>query len=338
MTVELTLYVRLSSQSEEIVGTFTKAVTASLRRMQKRPPGDRTEAVRFDALHSAIEKCALASLWAGEPSVEASTLGPYNTTEPVVLRPGHELANVPDEVRSWIEAGRWAVELRLPHGRGETVRSGEEGRGPPPPLTRWQSNFAAKAAMTDRFKNLVDHAVRNPEAPDSVIRPSRIANSVLTETLRLYAETLPDARYVEVPVVYQDGSRAANFPLRAAPLSRRKPEGQRTLRFTLLSIRHVEMDAIVDGAWLRNSVVSRPRPAGLTDDLVFDISRRQLKALQCGEPVVIYMYQTGLEPAVMGFYRAVMRHLMEFPGTIAVVPYYFRGRASFQEGTPWTTE
>ena len=37
----------------------------------------------------------------------------------------------------------------------------------------------------------------------------------------------------------------------------------------------------------------------------------------------LHMYQTGLETAVVGFYRAVTVHLMRFPGSVSVQPMYF---------------
>lgn len=115
------------------------------------------------------------------------------------------------------------------------------------------------------------------------------------------------------------------------------PAGWRLLRFTLMSIRHVEMDTIVDGAWFRNSRLSRPRPAGLTDELAFETSLRQLEELRSWMPAVIHLYQTGLEPAIVGFYRAVVVHLMARPGTLAVVPHYYDGKGRFVEGTLWRT-
>ncbi|MCA1673889.1 MAG: hypothetical protein LC799_17370, partial [Actinobacteria bacterium] len=71
------------------------------------------------------------------------------------------------------------------------------------------------------------------------------------------------------------------------------------------------------------------------------------------EPVLMYLYQTGLDAAVVGIYRAVVEHLLDLPGSLAVVPMYFRrqpsGRANadivagyeqqsvFAEGTLWRT-
>jgi hypothetical protein len=122
------------------------------------------------------------------------------------------------------------------------------------------------------------------------------------------------------------------------------------LRFSLLSIRHTEMDVEVDGAWLRNTDISRLRPAAESDELVFALSIEQLATLTREEPVTIFMYQTGLETAIVGFYRALTEHLLEQPKSVAVVPMYFRrghgGRRSvggseqestFSPGKPWAT-
>ena len=97
------------------------------------------------------------------------------------------------------------------------------------------------------------------------------------------------------------------------------------------------MDTLVDGAWFRNARISLPRKAGLTDQLAFDTSMQQLRLLLPQGPTVIHLYQTGLETAVLGFYRAITHHLIKHPGSVSAVPYYYRGPGQFTEGTPWTT-
>ena len=89
------------------------------------------------------------------------------------------------------------------------------------------------------------------------------------------------------------------------------------------------MDTVVHGAWLRNSQVSQQRPAAQTDDLVYDLSRQQLFALTAkgNRPIRVHMYQTGFEPAVVGFYRALTDHLLEFPRSVAVQPMYYQQSA-----------
>src|SRR5690606_17292310 len=87
-------------------------------------------------------------------------------------------------------------------------------------------------------------------------------------------------------------------------------------------------------AWLRNAQISQPRTQAQTDDLVYAISCEQLMALtQAGKrSVALRMYQTGLEPAIVGFYRAVTTHLLAHPGSVAVTPMYFQQRRREPEG------
>ena len=107
------------------------------------------------------------------------------------------------------------------------------------------------------------------------------------------------------------------------------------------------MDPVVDGAWLRNAEVSRPRPAALTDDFVYQTSLTQLAYL--GEngkrSLLLHIYQTGLDTAIMGFYRAVVDYLLAHPYTLSVVPMYYASAfggpgvthdAPFRAGLPWT--
>jgi hypothetical protein len=157
-----------------------------------------------------------------------------------------------------------------------------------------------------------------------------------------------------VPVVYRDGSKAEReFPFHCLDLTDRlrdPAELDLELRLTLLSIRHTEMDPVVDGAWLRNAEVSRPRPAAQTDDFVYHASIRQLESLtgRGAGKVRLHIFQTGLETAVVGFYRAVTEFLMEHPGSLEVVPrFYAAGRgkpaavpdeqAGFEAGDVWAT-
>ena len=156
---------------------------------------------------------------------------------------------------------------------------------------------------------------------------SGVQNAVLTEVLREFVASSLGTSRVDVPVEYRDGSRSAQyFALRSLDLCAQLSAADLDLHLALLSIRHTEMDAVVHGAWLRNAEVSRPRPAAQTDDLVYEISRTQLLALTSGgsRRVRIHLYQTGLETAVVGFYKALVDHLLELKGTVAVQPMYFQ--------------
>jgi hypothetical protein len=346
MTVESSHFIRIAAALKPTVQDLHKRTTIASRRSGKLSAGDRTEARRFEALHAAIDQCALASLWGGEPkavveldrSVNARDEDAAPNGPSVLTAQGDIPPSAPAEVRGWLEEGAIAVQLRLPHTEGETSLTGVEGQGPPPPAERWQSTSDQRSeAIQNRFHHLITRALAADGSSEAVVRPSDISNSVLTETLREHVVSGPDLRRIDLPVQYRDGSFGPLFPLHALNLKPEVPRGWQVLRFTLLSIRHVEMDTIVDGAWFRNARISLPREAGLTDQLAFDVSMQQLRLLLAQGRTVVHLYQTGLDTAVMGFYRAVVHHLLEHPGAVSIVPYYYRGPGRFTEGTPWTT-
>jgi len=348
MTVESSVYVRIPEAATRHIVELDARAKASLRRSAKLPPGDRTEVIRFEALHAAIDQLAVAAMANGEPHLESAhptvdSSGRLNDSKslvgPSVLLPGAEFPfELPDGVLRWLREGNLVVELRLPHAPGETMLGGEAGRGPPKPASRWRNaTETPRDAVRERFEYLISQALDDSGNEEASILPSGVTNPVLTEALRRNAHAEAGVRRIDLPVRYRDGSRGLEFPLRALTLTRRVPEHWRQLRFTLMSIRHVDMDAIVDGAWLRNARVSQRRQAGHTDQVAFETSSRQLCSLDPNIPTVISMYQTGLQPAIVGFYRAVVYHLIKYPKSIVVVPYYFQGGMQFDRGTAWTT-
>lgn len=339
MTVERSLFVRLPEALDGPIADLERRAEAALRRSEKMPPGDRAEVVRFEGLHAAIDQLAVSALLAGAPHAQGGIAGSgsaeiVGTT--ILRRPEDCPRGIPSEVAVWLGEGRAVIELCLPHMPGAAVLGGEPGQGPPPVARRWASSASApREAMRERFDFLLAEAL-DAGAGEGVIRPSGITNSVLTETLRREAAQQPGKHPVELPVRYVDGSTGPVFPLRAMPMLDHEPEGWRLLAFTLLSIRHVEMDEIVHGAWFRNARISGRRPQGLTDEVAYQTSRRQLLLLDPKRPTLIHLYQTGFEPAVMGFYRALLHHLAEHPHSVAVTPYYYRSSGSFSKGTSWT--
>ena len=246
---------------------------------------------------------------------------------------------LPNQLGSWIEEGRIVVGMCLPHFPGETRIEGKAGSGPPEPAERWRTRRIGKAAERDRFEYLMAKAVGGSR--DGAIRPSGITNSVLTEGLRQYVQCNSGQARIDASVRYRDGSEGPKFPLRVLELTDSVPKGCKTYRFALLSIRHVELDAKVDGAWLRNVKISQKRAAGFTDRIVYEISLRQFRRIASDGPVVIEIFQTGLETAIIGFYRALVEHLLERPGTIAVAPQYYLEyspeKNPYEEGSVWAT-
>ena len=156
-------------------------------------------------------------------------------------------------------------------------------------------------------------------------QPHEISTEVLGRFVRADGSQEPGS----VRVVYADGSEAKPFPLRVLPVHT-APELTNPIEISvaLMSMRHLELDPVVDWAWYRNKEVSKTRPLAESDEFCFQHSLKQLAELQAaysGCAVQLNMYHTGFEPAAIAFYRAVATTLKHQPGWLRVVPHYFRG-------------
>lgn len=344
-------------------------VRSAARRAGKADPGDRLDIARLEALATRLEQAALNRLNAPRTAVampdggQTGLVGADQETWP---------RSLPEDIRAaairFVAQGLLPVLVIDPHARGVTKPAEIGSADDPAAVWEAEEGVVGGRAVEARFRAQIAEALSYGTARRVPISPSGINNAVVTEILREFVVAEPGATRVDAPVEYRDGSRSAHpFPLRSLPLRTELPPASLELRFALLSIRHTEMDATVHGAWLRNADISRPRPAAQTDDLVHDISLQQLGELCRAERHVrLYIYQTGLETAVVGFYRALAAHLARHPGTVSVQPMYFvppprpkKGRAqrqhrarhgshaepqtlltsssTFRKGTVWTT-
>jgi hypothetical protein len=340
MSVENVVIVRISA-TDPAIQTIVRDLVGARSRARKALPGERTDVVRFEQLATQLETLAIRALNKG---ADCRVVGIADKPGLGIWHPSisETMLDCPTGVDSWLSDGDAAVEIRLPFEKGMTEHR-QPAQAVQAPVSVWRSpdGVGGRKAVLARFRHQVQCAM-DGEAAAAVV-PSGVTNSVLTEVLREFAEG--SGPRVDVPVCYRDGSRAQRFPLHCLRFQKRESGSNfRTLRFTLLSIRHMTMDIEVDGAWLRNVDISRRRPAGETDALAYALSRRQFRRLANRTPVLMYLYQTGMEPAVVGFYRALTEHLIEQPGSVSVVPMYFRQRQTeedrskpmFAEGTVWT--
>lgn len=305
-------------------------ICSAADRAMKADPGDRSDVVRFESLAAELETLAAA------PS-QTRTEVPVESVAGVMLFGRDEsrwAAKTPEDIQAAASAaldkGLMPVLLVQPFEPGPQAQT-QSPVAADPPAESWGPAEAVsrREAVEERFRAQIDEALSASRhgGPPRAIAPSGIQNSVVTEILREYVEVVEDALRIDVPVEYRDGSRSAHpFPLRALRFDRERGSVELDLHFALLSIRHTEMDTVVDGAWLRNVEVSKPRPAAETDNFVYESSRAQLYELTAHghRRVRIHMYQSGLETAVVGFYRAVTDHLLEFPESVAVQPMYFQ--------------
>ncbi|MDP6720558.1 MAG: hypothetical protein QGF59_17990, partial [Pirellulaceae bacterium] len=339
---------------EKEFAAFAQQAERAAARYEKAPPGDRREAVRYEALCRALERFVSRSAeensdwWRWDLGDESIRILDANTQifrHPWSLS-GHDVSgSLKDDILTGIadmDSDAILFEVRHAFERGTTVimeeLSGEDGRLSRPPEV-WKAPKTAKgvfAAIEARWRDQLEAAVADDGSP---LIPSGVNNQVLSEGLREFVSAEPKQKPVNARVIYRDGSEADPFPLRALRLKESSANNLPILRVSLMSMRHPEMDTTVDAAWLRNGHVSLSRPAAETDQFVYKTSRTQLRELAEEGCVCLRVYQTGLEPAVVGFYRAVTEHLLAQPASIEVVPFYHDSREdSYHEGRPWATK
>ena len=318
--------VRMAVDAELI--TLLSDIEAAHRRGGKSEPGERDDIVRYEALCASLEARAASELLEHAASSTVLTFD-VERIAGSFIRDG---------------AGFVVVPLTLPLESGRRSSSAAQTTAPPPAAPmELRDDIVGRRLVEARFKEQLGRAITHPGADrSSVLSPSGIHNRVLTEVLRSFVDREGESE-VAVPVVYRDGSKAQDpFRFRSLDLIDQLCDPTHVdldLRLTLLSIRHTEMDPVVDGAWLRNSEVSRPRPAAETDDFVYQTSCKQLDALTGGGSlkVRLHIFQTGLETAVVGFFRAVVDFLSRHPGKLEVVPMFYSAPGKNQS-VPTTVE
>ncbi len=165
------------------------------------------------------------------------------------------------------------------------------------------------------------------------VNMSNQPHEVSTEVLGQFVRTCTGQTAGRIRIIYADGSEAKPFPLRILPMHAESAlVNPVEISVAMMSMRHLELDPIVDWAWYRNKEVSQTRPLAESDDFCFQYSLRQLaelRAVYSGQTLLLKMYHTGFEPAAIGFYRAVAATLMHQRGWLRVVPHYFRGGTRF---------
>lgn len=180
------------------------------------------------------------------------------------------------------------------------------------------------------------------QAREAVTFGNQAPHDVITQVLHEFVFMPPGmaVQPISLRVAYTDGSEAAPFPLFCLPQpDTNAVNSDNLLRVALMSMRHLELDSEIDFCWFRNREVSRTRTLAETDGFCFATTVEQLKdSLQLGN-LAIQVFHTGFEPAVIGFYRGLVKVLLDLQKhgatRLSVTPFYFRGRDGYQAGTLW---
>ena len=145
----------------------------------------------------------------------------------------------------------------------------------------------------------------------------------ITNALRAFLHASASRSAFVVNFIYKDGSVGAGVHLCELPL-RPRPERTFDLNAAIESCRHFDLDARVDLYLLRNAEIERRADATLADQeaIAYSAFRAFLDELCGTEGLHLRLFHTGLEPAVVGVYRAVIDALIS-GSRLQVTPVFF---------------
>jgi len=147
---------------------------------------------------------------------------------------------------------------------------------------------------------------------------------------------------ISVPITYADGSQASPFPLfclrpRQIESVRFAFKDEPLIKVGMMSQRHPELDPTVKIYIFRNQEISIGKPAGEIDETAYRKAKELFAKSRSEGKYRIAFYQTGFQPAIVGFYRALTEELIQrsysLP-SLQVTPYYFLGE-NYKEGKTW---
>ena len=131
-----------------------------------------------------------------------------------------------------------------------------------------------------------------------------------------------------IPVVFQDTSKSEPFPIGCLTANQSAPKTGEVVKLGLSSFRHPDLEYLIDLYFARNR------------DLNDESSMAGVEALTCrravemlSDPALrdggqVWVFHTGLEPMVVGFYRGVVTVLQErkrrgLPRTLVITPWLY---------------
>lgn len=143
---------------------------------------------------------------------------------------------------------------------------------------------------------------------------------------------------VYIRVAYKDGSEGAPFPLLCLP-PEKQPAGLPVIRAALISSRHFELDHEVDLCLLRNSEISLREDATIAEQerMAYDKATKFIQSyIEKLKGLELHLYHTGLEPAIIGTYHAVVEtlRLPKFRGRLMIIPKVYH-KNHYIDLKPW---
>lgn len=122
----------------------------------------------------------------------------------------------------------------------------------------------------------------------------------------VFDQTQESVRDQKIRVTFSDGSETRPFPVGCLSLSDPPKASDPALRVGLNSGRHPEMDRFVEVYLFRNADISTLESIADQEQYAFQQGMVFLQNPEWKEGGALELHQTGLEPLVVGFYRAVV--------------------------------
>jgi len=196
-----------------------------------------------------------------------------------------------------------------------------------------------------RTHQQIQQALRTSEP----LAVSYLRHEVFVEAIREYLFKKGRMNQVNLRIVYNDGGEGRPFPLFCLA-KRQKPEGLYQMKVGSISMRHAALDLATDGYLIQNVMISKRKLSSAEqEDYAFrqtrrfladfvdllqhrrvqeitgDIRFRYLWSLlgmegKKSRGCELHIFQTGLIPATVGIYRAVVEFLQKRRGELVVVP------------------
>lgn len=174
----------------------------------------------------------------------------------------------------------------------------------------------------------------------------RVQNFISTQPDIMMQIEVPKTRTITHDIIprniqfaFSDGSISDLFPLYS--MIEVMPKDKLTIiRAALISNRHFELDNVVETCIIRNSEISRRQEATIADQerLSFEIAQKFFnEILEKTDGALIELYHTGLEPAVIGTYRAFLTTILKKGnrGKLIVTPKVLKRHNEYLDLKQW---
>jgi len=167
---------------------------------------------------------------------------------------------------------------------------------------------------------------------------SDVPHNVITETLHNFAYGKGKPMYL--PVIWDDGSKARPIAIHCLK-ERSELEKSLLVKSSILKVgemsgRHQEMDEGIIIFFFRNQEISLGRPSADSDEAAYQKAKGIFVKMRSEGIYRLAFYQTGFQPAAVGFYRALTEEIIargKAAPTLEVIPYYFFGH--YEKGKIW---